>query len=180
MNELIEKYKNDMQKALENLDNRFKTVRAGRANPSSLDKVMVDYYSTPTPLKSLATINVPEARILSIKPFDKSVLSEIEKAILKADLGYTPSNDGEQIRIVIPELTEERRTELVKQIKKMAEESKITIRNIRHSSLNSIKELAMNEDEEKHEEKNLQEEVNKYNKKIEELTKEKEKELMTV
>ena len=180
MDEVIMEMKKEMDKAIETLAHRFATVRAGRANPSSLDGVMVEYYGQLTPLKSLATISVPEARILVIKPYDKHSLGDIEKAILAANLGYTPSNDGETIRIVIPELTEERRGELVKQVKKIAEESKVVIRNIRREALDEIKENASNDDEKDRLEKKVQEEVNSYNKKIEEEYKKKESELMTV
>ena len=123
-----------MDKAIESLEKRFATVRAGRANPSSLDGIMVEYYGSMTPLKQLATIAVPEARQLLIKPFDKGALKDIEKAILASNLGYNPGNDGETIRIVIPELTEERRRELVKQVKALAEDSKVTVRNLRREA----------------------------------------------
>ena len=129
--ELTEK----LDKTIENLGKKFATVRAGRANPSSLDGVMVDYYGSMTPLKQLATVSVPEARQLLIKPFDKGALANIEKAILASNLGYTPGNDGETIRIVIPELTEERRRELAKQVKAIAEEAKVSVRNIRHEKM---------------------------------------------
>lgn len=180
MSQILENSKKDMDKTIETLNHRFATVRAGRANPSSLDGVMVEYYGTPTPLKSLATITVPEARILQIKPFDKHSLADIEKAIVVANLGYNPSNDGETIRIVIPQLTEERREELVKQVKKLAEEEKIAIRNIRKNAMDDIKEEAENEDEQDRLEKQLQDQVNEYNKKIEVELKKKEEELRTV
>ena len=180
MSQILENSKKDMDKTIETLNHRFATVRAGRANPSSLDGVTVEYYGTPTPLKSLATITVPEARILQIKPFDKHSLADIEKAIVAANLGYNPSNDGETIRIVIPQLTEERREELVKQVKKLAEEEKIAIRNIRKNAMDDIKEEAENEDEQDRLEKQLQDQVNEYNKKIEVELKKKEEELRTV
>ncbi len=169
-----------MDKTIENLTKRFSTVRAGRANPSSLDGVMVEYYGSMTPLKQLATISVPEARQLLIKPFDKSSLAAIEKAILASNLGYTPGNDGETIRIVIPELTEERRRELAKQVKSIAEDAKVSIRNIRHEGMESIEKADLPEDEEKGMEKEIQDLVNTYNKKIEDCLKEKEQELLTV
>ena len=169
-----------LDKTIENLGKRFATVRAGRANPSSLDGVMVEYYGSMTPLKQLATISVPEARQLLIKPFDKGALAGIEKAILASNLGYTPGNDGETIRIVIPELTEERRRELAKQVKAISEEAKVSVRNIRHEGLEDIKKLELPEDEEKGIEKEIQDLVNDYNKKIENLLKEKEEELLTV
>ena len=169
-----------MDKTIENLEKRFTTVRAGRANPSSLDGIMVEYYGSMTPLKQLATISVPEARQLLIKPFDKSSLSGIEKAIISSNLGYNPGNDGETIRIVIPELTEERRRELSKQFKSLAEESKVSIRNIRHDALEDVKKAELPEDEEKGMEKDIQDMVNEYNKKIDNALKEKEQELLTV
>jgi ribosome recycling factor len=169
-----------MDKTIENLGKRFATVRAGRANPSSLDGVNVDYYGSMTPLKQLATISVPEARQLLIKPFDKSSLGAIEKAILAANLGYNPGNDGETIRIVIPELTEERRKELVKQVKTIAEDAKVSIRNIRRDGLEDVKKAELPEDESKGMEKDIQDLVNEYNKKIENELKEKEQELLTV
>lgn len=172
--------KQKMETALANLEKRFTTVRAGRANPSSLDGVMVEYYGSMTPLKQLATISVPEANQLLIKPFDRSALGAIEKGIIAANLGYNPGNDGETIRIVIPALTEERRKELVKQVKAMAEDAKIVIRNLRHEANEEITKLELPEDEEKGMMKDVQDLVNDYNKKIDSLCKEKEQELMTV
>lgn len=170
----------NMDKAIESLEKRFATVRAGRANPSSLDGIMVDYYGSMTPLKQLATISVPEARQLLIKPFDKGSLKGIEKAILASNLGYNPGNDGETIRIVIPELTEERRRELVKQVKALAEDAKVAIRNIRRETLEGLEKLELSEDEEKGLEKEVQDIVNEYNKKVEAKLKEKEQELLTL
>ncbi len=169
-----------MQKAIENLEKRFTTVRAGRANPSSLDGVMVDYYGTLTPLKQLGTISVPEARQLLIKPFDRGCLSGIEKAIFEANLGYTPNNDGETIRIIIPALTEERRKELVKQVKAMGEDTRIIIRNIRHDANEDIEKEEISEDEQKRLTNEVQELVSKYNKIVDDKSKEKEEELMRV
>ena len=176
MLELTEK----MDKALESLEKKFTTVRAGRANPSSLDGIMVEYYGSMTPLKQLATISVPEARQLLIKPFDKSCLSGIERAILASNLGYNPGNDGETIRIVIPELTEERRRELAKQVKALSEDAKVAIRNLRREGLEDVKKLELPEDQEKGMENDIQDMVNEYNKKIEAKLKEKEQELLTV
>lgn len=170
----------NMDKAIENLNKRFATVRAGRANPSSLDGVYVDYYGSMTPLKQLATIAVPEARQLLIKPFDKGALGSIEKAILAANLGYNPGNDGETIRIIIPELTEERRRELVKQVKGICEDAKVSIRNIRRDGLEDVKKAELPEDVAKGMEKDIQDLVNDYNKKIDTMLKEKEQELLTV
>ena len=169
-----------MEKTLENLDHRFQTVRAGRANPSSLDGIVADYYGSPTPLKQLATISVPEARQLLIKPFDRSCLGAIEKAIFESNLGYTPNNDGETVRIVIPVLTEDRRKELTKQVRSMAEDAKASIRNIRHDAIEDIEKQEVSEDEQKRLETCVQDLVNKYNKLVEDKTKEKEEELMTV
>lgn len=170
----------NMDKTMENLNKRFATVRAGRANPSSLDGVFVDYYGSMTPLKQLATISVPEARQLLIKPFDKGSLGAIEKAILAANLGYNPGNDGETIRIIIPELTEERRKELVKQVKAICEDAKVSIRNIRRDGLEDVKKAELPEDEAKGMEKDIQDLVNEYNKKIETMLKEKEQELLAI
>lgn len=180
MTDIINLTEEKMNKTLENLDHRFATVRAGRANPSSLDGITADYYGSATPLKQLATISVPEARQLLIKPFDRSCLGAIEKAIFESNLGYTPNNDGETIRIIIPVLTEERRKELTKQVKAMAEEAKVSIRNIRHDSNEEIEKQEISEDEQKNLENKVQDLVNKYNKLVDEKTKEKEAELMTV
>ena len=169
-----------MDKSIENLEKKFATVRTGRANPSSLDGVMVEYYGSMTPLKQLATISVPEARQLLIKPFDKSCLGALDKAILNSNLGYNPGNDGETIRIVIPELTEERRRELVKQVKALSEDAKVSIRNIRREGIEDVEKCELPEDEEKGMEKDIQDLVNDYNKKIEAMLKEKEQELLTV
>jgi len=179
-NEIISEAREKMNKALESVEKKFTSVRAGRANPSSLDGVMVSYYGVDTPLKQLATISVPEARQLQIKPFDKSCLSAIEKGIFEANLGYTPNNDGETIRIVIPALTEERRVELTKQVKAMAEEGRVSIRNIRHEAIEDIESLELPEDQEKVKTNEIQDLVNEYNKKIDEKLKEKEQELLTV
>ena len=178
--EFISDVENKMKGTLDNLEKRFTTVRAGRANPSILDGVMVDYYGSMTPLKSLATISVPEATQLLIKPFDRSCLGAIEKAIIAANLGLNPSNDGETVRIVIPALTEERRRELVKQVKAMSEDAKVSIRNIRHEANEKIEKMDLPEDEEKGMMKDVQDLVNDYNKDIDNIYKDKEKELMTV
>ena len=177
INELIEE---KMLKALENLEKRFATVRAGRANPNVLDGVMVSYYGVDTPLKQLATISVPEARQLLIKPFDRSCLHAIEKGIFEAELGLTPNNDGENVRIVIPPLTEDRRKELAKQVKAMGEDAKVAIRNIRREAMEDIEKAKLPEDVEKAKDKEVQDLVNEYNKKVEEMIKEKEEELMSV
>ena len=178
--DFIEEAEEKMLKALDNLEKRFTTVRAGRANPSVLDGVMVSYYGVDTPLKQLATISVPEARQLLIKPFDRSCLHAIEKGIFEADLGFTPNNDGETVRIVIPPLTEERRKDLAKQVKAMSEDAKVSIRNIRRETMEDIEKAKLPEDVEKGKDKEVQDLVNEYNKKIEEMTKAKEEELMSV
>ncbi len=180
MNDIINGIKEKMDKSITSYEERLKTVRAGRANPSSLDGVSVDYYGTLTPLKQLATISVPEATQLLIKPFDKSILKDIEKAIFESNLGYTPNNDGESIRVVIPALTEDRRKELTKQVKKIAEDAKVSIRNARHDGLDSAKKQELPEDEKKQVEKEIQDIVNEYNKKIDTMLKAKEEELLTV
>ena len=169
-----------MENTISSLESRFTNVRAGRANPNMLDGVSVEYYGTPTPLKQLANISIPEARQLMIKPFDKSILGGIEKAIFEANLGITPNNNGECIFLVIPPLTEERRKELVKQVKQMAEEAKIALRNIRQDANTGIKNLKLPEDVEKEGNNEVQELINKYNKVVEEKLKIKEQELMTI
>ena len=181
MDNVLNETESKMKKAVETMEKRFTNVRAGRANPAILDGVMVNYYGTPTPLKSLATISIPEARQLMIKPFDRSSLSDIEKGIYEANIGLTPNNNGECIILNIPALTEETRKEYVKQVKQIAEEGKINLRNIRQDSNNDIKK---NEDLTDDEKDNLmddvQELINKYNKVIDEKEKAKEQELLTV
>lgn len=177
---IISNAKNKMNLSIENLEKRFLTVRAGRANPSILDGVQVEYYGVPTPLKQLAMISIPEARQLLIKPFDRGALNGIEKAILASNLGLTPNNDGETIRIIIPALTEERRKELSKQVKAMAEDAKVAVRNIRQDAMKEIDREESSEDDKKRKEKQVQDLVDQYNKLIEGKLKEKEEELMTV
>ena len=182
--EILLEAEESMEKALLNLEERMKTVRTGRANPSSLDKVMVNYYGVATPLRSLANITVPEARQLLIKPFDKGALSGIEKGIYEANLGYTPNNDGETIRIVIPDLTEERRKELVKVAKNMSEDAKVSVRTARQESLKDIKKAEddkeISEDVKKDYETQLQKLIDEANKKIEEHFKQKEQDIMKI
>ena len=181
MDNVLNETESKMKKAVETMEKRFTNVRAGRANPAILDGVMVNYYGTATPLKSLATISIPEARQLMIKPFDRSCLNDIEKGIYEANIGLTPNNNGECIILNIPALTEETRKEYVKQVKQIAEEGKINLRNIRQDINNDIKK---NEDLTEDEKDNLMEDVQdligKYNKVIDEKEKEKEKELLTV
>ncbi len=179
-NDIILTTEEKMMNTIEVLENRFTSVRAGRANPSMLDGIMVEYYGSPTPLKQLANISIPEARQLSIKPFDRSALANIEKAIFEANLGVTPNNNGESIFIVIPPLTEDRRREFVKQVHGMAEEGKIALRNIRQDANSQIKNIKLPEDEEKRMEEDVQDLINEYNKIIDEKLKEKENDLMSI
>ena len=180
MEEILNNTESKMMLTIESLENKFLNVRAGRANPSMLDGVLVEYYGVPTPIKSLANISVPEARQLSIKPFDRSALGAIEKAIFEAHLGVTPNNNGEVVFIVIPALTEDRRKELVKQVKALAEEAKIALRNIRQDANKSLEGLELPEDDEKNAEVKVQDLIQEYNKIIDEKLKEKEKDLMTI
>ena len=172
--------KNKMNKVVETLESRYTTIRAGRANPNILNGIMVEYYGAPTPIQSLATISIPEARVLSIKPFDRSCLGAIEKAIFEANLGVTPNNNGEVVFIVMPPLTEDRRKELVKQVKGLGEEAKIALRNIRQDANKALSNLELPEDEEKRGNERVQELINEYNKIVDEKLKEKEKDLMTI
>ena len=173
-----------MHKAVDALRKEYGTIRAGRANPSLLDKVLVDYYGTPTPVNQLANISVPEPRMLVIQPWDKSSAPKIEKAILKSDLGLTPTSDGIVIRLVIPQLTQERRTELVKTVKKKAEEERVAIRNIRRDSNEMVKELEndseVTEDESRRTQDEIQKLTDKYIKEIDHVLSVKEKEIMEV
>ena len=169
-----------MKNTITNLEKRLTNIRAGRANPAILDGVNVSYYGVETPLKQLANISVPEARMLQIKPFDKSALQDIERAIYEANIGLTPNNNGEVIILNIPALTEETRREYVKQAKQIAEEAKIALRNIRQDANNDAKKLEVTEDDIKGIQNDIQDLINKYNKIVDEKAKEKEKELMTV
>ena len=145
MDERLKVYDDKMKKAYEFLESDYGTIRAGRANPHVLDKVKVDYYGTPTPIQQVGNISVPEARMIQIAPWEKSLIKDIEKAILASDVGITPSNDGSVIRLVFPELTEERRKELAKEVKKKGEDGKVAIRNIRREGNDSFKKLAKTE-----------------------------------
>ena len=180
MDDILMNAELEMTTAIENMEKRFLNIRAGRANPAMLDGVMVNYYGSPTPLKQLATISIPEARQLCIKPFDRSCLSDIEKGIYEANIGITPNNNGEIIILNIPALTEETRRNYVKQAKEYSEDCKIVLRNIRQDSNNDIKKLELPEDEEKVGMEEIQELINKYNKIVDDKFKEKENELMTV
>lgn len=178
--EILLEAEDKMQKAIEVMENRFLNVRAGRANPRILDKVEVEYYGAPTPLIQLATVSVPEARKLVIKPFDRSSIGAIEKAIFEANIGLTPNNNGETVMLVIPELTEERRKDYVKEAKALAEDAKIALRNVRQDANSDIKKLEIPEDEQKRAQEDVQELINKYNKIIDDKLKVKENELMEI
>ena len=178
--EILLETEDKMQKAIEVMENRFLNVRAGRANPKILDKVMVEYYGVPTPLIQLATISIPEARKLVIKPFDRSSIGAIEKAIFEANIGLTPNNNGETVMLVIPELTEERRKDYVKESQALAEDAKIALRNVRQDANSDIKKLEIPEDEQKRAQEDVQELINKYNKIIDDKLKVKENELMEI
>lgn len=180
MNNILNETENRMKSAIDSLEKRLLNIRAGRANPAILDGVTVSYYGVDTPLKGLATISIPEARQLCIKPFDRTTIGAIEKAIFEANLGIAPNNNGETIILNIPALTEETRREYVKQAKGIAEEAKIALRNIRQDANNDIKKLEITEDEIKSGQEDVQELINKYNKIVDEKSKEKENELMTV
>ena len=180
MEDILLEVETRMEFAIENMEKRFINVRAGRANAQIVDPVMVSYYGTPTPLKQLATISVPEARQLMIKPFDRSSLQAIEKGIYEANIGLTPNNNGEVIILNIPPLTEETRREYVKQVKAISEECKIALRNIRQDGNNDIKKLELPEDDIKSASEEVQELINKYNKIVDEKLKVKEEELMQV
>ena len=169
-----------MDKAIENLESRLTTIRAGRANPSMLNGIMVECYGCQNPINSLANISVVDARQLFIKPFDKSTIKDIEKAIFEANLGLTPTNNGEVVILTVPELTEDKRREYVKQAKTVGEEAKIALRNIRQDANNLIKKLELPEDEEKANLEDVQELINKYNAKVDEVMKNKENELMEI
>lgn len=182
--EVLTQTKEKMEKAIAAYQRELATVRAGRANPSLLDKVTVEYYGAQTPLNQLSSINVPEARMLVITPYDKSAIGDIEKAILKADLGLTPTSDGNMIRIAIPALTEERRKELVKVVKKYAEDAKVAVRNVRRDANDDLKKLEKNgditEDELRASNEDVQKLTDEYVSKIDNVTKDKEKEIMEV
>lgn len=180
MEDILMNTEMEMETAIENMEKRFLNIRAGRANPAMLDGVMVNYYGVDTPLKQLATISVPEARQLCIKPFDRSSIGALEKAIHEANLGIAPNNNGEMIILNIPALTEETRRNYVKQAKEYSEDCKIVLRNIRQDANNAIKKLELPEDDVKAGQEEVQELINKYNKIVDEKFKVKETELMTV
>ena len=180
----FKEYGRKMDKTLEHLDEEFGAVRAGRANAKVLDRITVEYYGTETALNAVANISSPDARTLVIQPWDGSLLKEIQKAILASDLGINPQNDGKIIRLTFPQLTEERRKELTKQVKKYAEDAKVAMRNLRRDGMDYVKKLKKNneitEDDQKKAEKDLQDMLDKYIKKVDETLAAKEKELMSM
>ena len=184
MKELLKKAEEKMQKTADRLEHEYTTIRAGRANPAVLDKIMVDYYGVPTQINQMAAVSVAEARILVISPWDASSLKAIEKAIQTSDLGINPTNDGKVIRIAFPQLTEERRKEIVKDVHKLREEAKVAVRNIRRDYMDKLKALkkesGVSEDEIKDGEKKLQVSVDKFCKVIDEIAASKEKEIMEI
>ena len=183
MNEKLQQFDSKMKKTCEHLEAEFATIRAGCANPLVLDKIKVNYYGSPTPIQQVGNITVPEPRMIQIAPWEKSLIKEIEKAIMASDVGITPSNDGNVIRLVFPEVTEERRKTLVKDVKKKGEEGKVAVRNIRRDGNDAFKKLAkedVSEDEIKELENELQKLTDKYIKEVDKLVEEKSKEIMTV
>ena len=184
MNERVKPFEEKMSKTMEVLKEEYASVRAGRANPHLLDKLRVDYYGTPSTIQSVANVSVPEARIIQIQPWEAKMIKEIEKAILASDIGITPGNDGKVIRLVFPELTEERRKDLVKDIKKKAENAKVAIRNIRRDANDVIKKAAkaseISEDEQKQIEDEIQKLTDKYIVDIDKVMEDKSKEILTI
>lgn len=183
MDERIKVYDEKMKKAYEFLEADYAGIRAGRANPHVLDKIRVDYYGTPTPIQQVGNVTVPEARIIQIAPWEKTMIKAIEKAIMTSDLGITPSNDGVVIRLVFPELTEERRKDLAKEVKKKGEDAKVAVRNIRRDGNDAFKKIGkadVSEDEVKQLEDELQKLTDKYIKNVDGLIEQKTKEIMTV
>lgn len=182
MNERIKAYDDKMKKTYDHLVNDYLGIRAGRANPHVLDKLRVNYYGTLTPIQQVGNITIPEARMIQISPWEKSLIKDIEKAILASDIGITPSNDGSVIRLVFPELTEERRKDLVKDVKKKAEECKVAVRNIRRDGNDAFKKIAkeISEDEVKQLEDELQKLTDRYIKDADKLMEEKSREILTV
>ncbi len=183
MDERVKNYDERMEKAYDYLLTDYQSIRAGRANPHVLDRIKVDYYGTPTPIQQVGNITVPEARMIQIAPWEKSLIKAIEKAIMSSDIGITPSNDGSVIRLVFPELTEDRRKELVKDVKKKGEECKDAVRNIRRDANDAFKKLAkteVSEDEIKDLEDAVQKLTDKYIKDVDKAIEEKSKEILTV
>ena len=175
-------FEQKMQKVLDTLEDALDGIRAGRANPAVLSKVMVEYYGTPTPIQQIASVSSPDPRTLLIQPWDTKAVKDIEKAILSSDIGINPQNDGRSIRLIFPQLTEERRKDLTKQVRNIGEGGKVAIRNLRREAMDAIKKMKKNseitEDEQKEAEKDLQELTDKYIKKVDEICETKNKELM--
>ena len=184
MNERIKVYETKMTKTLESLDREYNGIRAGRANPHILDKIVVDYYGSPTPIQQVGNITVPEARIIMIQPWESKMIKEIEKAIMQSDIGINPTDDGSVIRLVFPAPTEERRKELCKKVSKMGEEAKVAIRNIRRDFVDLLKAQKKNseitEDEQKEGEKEVQNVTDNYSKTIDKMVKDKENEVLSI
>ena len=180
----IKQFEDKMGKSLENLKAEYMTIRAGRANPHLLDKIRIDYYGTPSSLQQVANVSVPEARVIQIQPWESKLIKEIEKAIMVSDIGITPSNDGRIIRLVFPELTEDRRKELVKDVKKKGEATKVAVRNIRRDANDAIKKAVkateISEDEQKQLEEKVQKVTDKYITEVDKMVEEKSKEILTV
>lgn len=180
----MKQFEDKMKKSIDALAEEFATIRAGRANPHVLDKICVDYYGTPSPLNTVANISVPEARVIQIQPWEASLIKEIEKAIMVSDLGLTPNNDGKMIRLVFPELTEDRRKELVKDVKKKGENAKVAIRNIRRDANDSIKKQnkasELSDDEAKQQEDKVQKLTDKYVAEVDKMIDAKSSEIMTI
>ena len=184
MSERVKEYSDKMQKTIDHLEAEYSAVRAGRANPHVLDRIRVDYYGTPTPIQQVGNISIPDPRTIQISPWEKSILKDIEKAIQASDVGINPTNDGSTIRLVFPELTEERRRDLVKEIKKKGEDAKVAVRNIRRDGNDSFKKLSkaedISEDEVKDLEDELQKTTDKFIKEIDSMIDSKSKDIMTV
>lgn len=184
MQESLQVYEDKMNKTLKTLENEYMTIRAGRANPHVLDKIRVDYYGTPTPIQQVGNVSIPEARMILIQPWEKSLLKAIEKAILTSELGINPTNDGNVIRLVFPELTEERRKELVKDVKKKGEAAKVAIRNIRRDANDSFKKQLkadeISEDDQAEAEDKIQKLTDKMVAQVDKAIEEKSKDLLTV
>lgn len=184
MNELIKNTEEKMLKTYEVLDRDYKAVRVGRASPAVLDRITVDYYGTPTPIQQMAAVSVPEPRMLQIQPWDASTLKDIEKAIQVSDIGINPQNDGRIIRLVFPPMTEERRKDVVKEVRKMAEDAKVAVRNSRRDAIDKLKAMKKNseitEDDQANGEKKIQNLTDKYCKEVDDLAMAKEKEILEI
>ena len=184
MSEKVKEYSDKMDKTIDHLQNEYATIRAGRANPHVLDKLRVDYYGTPTPIQQVGNVSVPDPRTIQIQPWEKSILKDIEKAIQASDIGINPTNDGNVIRLVFPELSEERRKDLAKEIKKKGEDAKVAVRNIRRDGNDAFKKLGKSEDISEDEIKQLEDELqkltDKFIKQVDQMVDEKSKDILTV